>query len=171
MGAAAECVTNAKAVLSEKEDLQRTGNATMEALRSGKAEIEKAMEQTLKTIAEGESTVNELVNMLQRLKFDESLIVALPGTCARAPSDRGAFDSMVLNQLETGLKDKLEEMSKALEQEAPAIQARAKDVEEAQAHLVAAEAQKTMATEELALSETPRCEAAAAVDAVKAALA
>merc|ERR1712203_1120271 len=75
------------------------------------------------------------------------------------------------NQLETGLKDKLEEMSKALEQEAPAVQARAKDVEEAQAQLVAAEAQKTMATEELALSETPRCEAAAAVDAVKAALA
>merc|ERR1712083_609830 len=46
--------------------------------------------------------------------FDDSLVQALPGMCEKMPSERGSFDVMVLNQLETSLAAKSAELTKDL---------------------------------------------------------
>merc|ERR1712066_1072949 len=140
----------------------------MEAMREPveyKSAIERVIEKDLKEILEGGSECVEVLSLLKKLKFDESLLIALPSTCAKAHSDRGSFDSMVLTQLETSLRARLEEVCKEIEAAAPAAQEHAAAVDAAQEALVKAQASQTFASDEQAVAVLSQQDASGAVDA------
>merc|ERR1712039_1020322 len=99
------------------------------------------------------------------------LIKALPGTCVKAPAERGSFDSMVLNQLETSLKETLAEFSKAVDTEAIAVKERSDAVLVATAAVEESVASQATAEEEQSAAEAARLEASASVASLKAVLA
>lgn len=42
-----------------------------------------------------------------KMKLDESLVIALPSFCKKLPSERGAFDEMIIEQLEAQVNNKI----------------------------------------------------------------
>jgi len=169
--AAGEKLAAVTVVHSEKLAFQCTGDAAMVELQQSKAAVAVGIEKDLKAIVEGEADCKELLATLQKLSFDESLIKALPGTCSRAPADRGSFDGMVLNQLETSLTQKLVDLSKAVEAEVPGAKERADAVVAAEEQVTAATAFQANAADEQATAEASRSEASVGVEQAAATLA
>merc|ERR1712194_322421 len=110
------------------------------------------------------------MGVLKQLSCDDSLVQALSSTCAKTPGDRGAFDTMVLNQLETALKQKLEELTKLVEAESPGAEERAAAVSTADKQLTDAKAEQVTATEEHGVADVQRIDASNLVKAAKAEL-
>merc|ERR1712039_940731 len=147
----------------------------MEQAEQQKASIVKCVEVDVKNIMEGDQGKQEqIVKSYQALELvikgvnlDDSLASALPSTCLKQPSDRGAFDTMVLDQLDKSLKDKVTELTRMLEEGAAAKGQRAAAVEAAQSDLTAALASEKTSGEELAVAEGHQKEASAAVASAK----
>lgn len=169
--AAQEEVAAATAVHSEKQTLQLAGDASMQEQQAIKAAVEQAIEKDLKAVFEGEGSCKDLLTLMAKFSFDESLIKALPSTCATAPADRGAFDTMVLNQLETSLKEKLADLSKSFDAEVVGAKQRADAVYSAHAQVELAMARQAAAADEQTAAAAARLEVEAAVEAAKAAVA
>merc|ERR1712232_941409 len=110
---AKETVAAAATVLAQTEESQRAKEVAFQELQQDKANVESAIATEVNAIANGESQGKSCVAMCKKFSFDETLTLALPATCARAVADRGAFDKMVLDQLETALKQKLIDLSNA----------------------------------------------------------
>lgn len=170
LAAVEEKMNSASAVLAEKQDLQRIGDAKMVETQGIKASVQKGIETDYVKILEGAADVSELLPVLKQLSCDDSLVQALSSTCAKAPGDRGAFDTMVLNQLETSLKQKLEELTKLVEAESPGAEERAAAVATADKQLEDAKAEQVTATEEHAAADAHRVDASSLVKAAKAEL-
>jgi len=166
-----EKVSAANALLAEKVETQRMGDSVMLQLEEDKTAVEKGINSDAKAITEGQIDCAELLATLERLKCDESLIKALPATCSRAPADRGAFDGMVLDQLDTSLAQKLAEIVKHIEAEQAGVKERAGAMSTAKEEVEAATTLQAKAAEEQALAEACQAEASAVVDSAKAALA
>merc|ERR1712039_793204 len=135
-----------------------------EQIQKNKAAVVNAIAVDVKQILAGESDGKELLVMLTELKFDDSLLTALPATCARAVADRGEFDGMVLKQLETSLQQKLESLSKDVEAEVPLAKERSDAVSVAQEEASVATALHSKAKDEQVCAEASRREAAASVE-------
>jgi len=112
----------------------------------------------------------DLTVMLTELKFDDSLLTALPATCARLVADRGEFDGMVLKQLETSLQQKLESLSKDVAAEEPLAKERSEAVASAQEEASAATSLHSKAKDEQACAEASKLEAATSVEEASKAL-
>merc|ERR1712013_793232 len=54
-----------------------------------------------------------------KLGLDESLAIALPSSCAKNKDQRGAFDDVVLGELEKALTSKIQSIDNAIEDEIP----------------------------------------------------
>merc|ERR1719401_837950 len=139
----------------------------MEELNQDKACIEAAIGKDLKAVAQGDTDGAETVALCQRYNLDESLCQALPGTCSRTPAERGPFDKMVLDQLETCLKQKLAEISTAIEAEIPAAKERVSAVSEATEIVKNAEAAQATAEEQESSAKASCQEAASGVESAK----
>merc|ERR1712039_268031 len=135
-----------------------------EQIQKNKAAVVNAIAVDVKQILAGESDGKELMVMLTELKFDDSLLTALPATCARVVADRGEFDGMVLKQLETSLQQKLESLSKDVEAEVPLAKDRSEAVAVAQEEASAATSLHSKSKDEQLCAESSRLEAAASVE-------
>jgi hypothetical protein len=69
--------------------------------------------------AEGRKRNSELMSLLKKHKFEESMMIALPAALAKAPEARGQFDSMVIGQLEAELAKNISEQDKILADAVP----------------------------------------------------
>merc|ERR1712194_356904 len=130
----------------------------------------KGLETDYVKIIDGAGDCSELIVVLKQINADDSLLQALPSTCAKVPGDRGAFDTMVLNQLEASLNKKLEELLKVLEAETPGVEERAAAVGAADQKLAHAKAEQVTATEDHAAADAQRIESASVVVTAKAEL-
>merc|ERR1712217_210812 len=106
---AKEKASAARATLAEKEEIQRTRDVSISEQQGLKVALEKAIETDMKSIQDGVGDGNELLELIRKINVDESLMKVLPSTFAKAATERGAFDGMVLSQLETSLNQKLQE--------------------------------------------------------------
>jgi len=82
--------------------------------------------------AEGRKKNSELMSLLKKHKFEESMMIALPAALAKAPDARGQFDSMVIGQLEAELAKNISEQDKILADAVPGQEKCTRDIAEAQ---------------------------------------
>jgi len=168
-----EALSAAKAAVAEKQEAQRSGDAAHVQVVDAKEALDRAIDVDLSAIKEGcqgEAHHKALQPVLQGLGLDESLVAALPATCAKAPGDRAPFDTMVLEALDKGLREKAASLAQQLQEGAAAAQARAEAVEAANNHLATAISMHQEAEEALATAEARRAEAAAGAEAAAAAV-
>jgi len=154
--AAAEAAAEAAAAkLAESQEAQRAGDAALEQAQQSKARLEMGLNVHLRGIVEADQCEQHhqaLLPLLQELALDQSLMSALPSVCAKQPSERGAFDAMVLEQLGKILGEKVAELAKFVDEAAPAAQQRAAAVAEAQVGAEAATASRASAAAALEAS-------------------
>jgi len=148
---AAKILVTAKSILSEKLEAQGTCDAVLSRAKDSKDEVDTAIETHWKVISEGQSEEAQkqhykvLMPLLSMLSLEDSLVTALPGTCAKLKANRGAFDFMALEQLEAILMGKAAELAKVFEEGPSSAQAHVAAVEEARREVEAAgERQKQM---------------------------
>jgi len=163
--------------LTAAQEAQRLGDAEVVVAKEQKHALDNGMDVHMKAIlsegldeAQGEAHYKALLPVVKSLCLDDSLMTALPAACARQIAERGAFDKMVLDQLEKSLVDKAGELQKTLDESAPAAAERAAAVEAAEAELETAKAKQKEAADELVNAQKSSAEASKAVDAAKAAV-
>lgn len=167
----------AKTALSEKQDAQRSGDLALECTEQQKASIDECIETKVKAIMDGcwdaeqGNPCKSLQPILDNLDLDESLMTALPAVCMKGPTSRGAFDNMVLLQLDESLKEKAGELGRTLQEGAPARAERKAAVEAAQAELTAVVDLQARATDEMSAAMTGQKAADVALSSAKDALA
>mmetsp|Transcript_18800 Transcript_18800/g.52059 ORF Transcript_18800/g.52059 Transcript_18800/m.52059 type:complete len:372 (+) Transcript_18800:1-1116(+) len=174
MAEATNAEQSAKALLQEKQEAQKTGDAAIVLAQEEKTTIEQVMATSLHAIVEGQSddAVRHCSALAPFLKdVDESLMSALPSSCMKKISERGSFDAMVLDQIGTHFKDKFAALSRALDEAAPAAQQRAAAVAEAQAELNGASALRQTAAVGLNVAKAAEQSALVALQVAKDALA
>jgi len=113
--------------------------------------------------------LGSISSMLKQLKADSSLMSALECALTKKPDNRGPFDTMAIEQLETILTSKVTE-HETLINNAESIKAeKTAAIAQAESHLASTEAAKTNAEEALSAAKTAQKEAQAALkDAKKA---
>lgn len=173
-----QAVYLAKTKASEAKEAQSKGDASLEEAKTGKAEIEAALEANLQAVKgadwNGENSqqhVGVLMPLGKRFACDESLLTALPASCSKKSSERGGFDQMVIDQLEAGLKTTVAELAATLEAAAPASAERQAAVEAAQQELDKALADQQQAALELSFAQAEELQASTAVKEAEATVA
>jgi chromosome segregation ATPase len=172
MAEATRDAQSAKVLVQEKEEQQRSGDAATLAAQQEKIALEEVMKSSWAVIVEGQSDAaadhcSALTPFFKDMNLDQSLMSALPSSCKKKCSERGSFDTMVLDQIETQFKGKLAALVKVIDEAAPAAQQRAAAVEEARAGLEKAVAAQQAAVEALTAATSAQNSAAAAVQAAK----
>lgn len=105
----------AEAEATKKADAQKSVEATKK-----KAHFETALDNLniLKVVAieeaDAQARQNELVSLLKKYKFEESMLIALPAALAKAPDSRGQFDHMAIGQLEGEIRKNIAEQESVL---------------------------------------------------------
>lgn len=107
---------------------------------------------------------SELMSLLKKYKFEESMMIALPAALAKAPDARGQFDLMAINQLEGEIDKLILEMDGIL---AAAVPGQAKcdaAIKKAQDHLADMRGKQRAAAKafDVASKEQSECEATSA---------
>jgi len=101
---------------------QTSADAKLECAREEKTALESAFENHFKPMKEDAAGPHfqELEPLLKKLVMEESLLIALPSTCAKSKEHRGTFDNVVLEELEKAICLKLSALGETVEAEAPA---------------------------------------------------
>jgi len=107
---------------------------------------------------------SELMSLLKKYKFEESMLIALPAALAKAVDARGQFDLMAINQLEGEIDKLIVDMDGIL---AAALPGQAKcdaAIKQAQDHLASMRGKQRTAAKafDIASKEQSDCEATAA---------
>merc|ERR1719409_1327940 len=111
---------DAKRSVEESLKKQDELNVSSASASDEKTLIEKALSENFLPLKQGcepsDAKVHAevLVPLASRIKLDESLVVALPGFCAKQPSERGAFDQMIVEQLEKEMMQKVSALAQML---------------------------------------------------------
>mmetsp|Transcript_72 Transcript_72/g.156 ORF Transcript_72/g.156 Transcript_72/m.156 type:complete len:354 (+) Transcript_72:98-1159(+) len=157
---AAVAANSAKSFLQEAEDTRRVGDTGFLQAQESKAALEACIESQLQAIIDGQGDPEQhyraLLPLLTNLGLDDSLLNALPSTCKKTAADRGSFDTMVLEQLGTCLREQVAKLAKDIEEATPAAQERAAAVEVARAELQKVTDAQTKAGVELDTAEGRR---------------
>merc|ERR1712187_30565 len=132
--------------------------------------LDFAMNGDLKAIVSGEfgetgaeAHYKTLEPVFCDLILDDSLKTAMPLTCVKPAAERGAFDNMVIEQLEKKFGDKATELSKMLDEAAPKKAERDAAAEAAEVRVKDVQAAKQAAVEELASAKASVKDASDAV--------
>jgi len=96
----------------------------------------------------GEEKVDNLVRILKRFSFDESMMSALPTALLKEPGSRGPFDTMVLTQLEAEVGKRIAAFDAALADAEPAKKERAASLEKAEADFAEVKAKQLASAKE-----------------------
>eukprot|EP00930_Biecheleria_cincta_P001020 TRINITY_DN102191_c0_g1_i1.p2 TRINITY_DN102191_c0_g1~~TRINITY_DN102191_c0_g1_i1.p2 ORF type:complete len:380 (+),score=153.58 TRINITY_DN102191_c0_g1_i1:78-1217(+) len=144
---------------------QKAGDAENLANEEKKKDLDAALETIFKPLKEGaieesarKKAIADVTKLGKEFVFDNALLTSLPSALSKKPEERGSFDGLVVNQLEKALTENAEKLAATLEAAAPAKQARADKVAEAQAALDAVTAkvkdcQEAVKNAEAALKE------------------
>merc|ERR1711972_730400 len=147
---AKEALQAAEATLAAAKDVQTRGDEPISKLREEKAALDIAFQDHLKAPMEANEGphYNFLQAHIQKLDLEESLAMALPSSCSKAKEQRGAFDDLVISELEKSMIAKIDSLAKTIEEEKPAEAERKSAVVAAETSLAASvETEKTAATE------------------------
>jgi len=118
---------------------KKTADAKLQTAQVEKVAIESAFENhftPMKTEAAGPH-FKELEPFLKKIAMEESLLIALPSTCAKSPEHRGTFDNVVLEELEKAISLKISSLTETVATETPASVERQSAVEAAEKELEA----------------------------------
>merc|ERR1712154_254000 len=102
-----------------------------------------------------------------RTGMDESLMVALPATCQKMASERGAFDQMVIEQLECQMNQKIETLANLVVNSEAARNEHAKSAEAAKQRSDATAAHLKAALLDLDAAKSAKSEALKALEEAK----
>jgi len=110
-----------------------------------KARLEAALNDDFSAAKDGSGDVviaasDALVKLGKQLKFEPSMLTSLPAVLLKAPDQRGSFDTLVLENVETALKKEIATVNEVLAVGEPAKAARHATVAAAAAALEAGEA-------------------------------
>jgi chromosome segregation ATPase len=133
----AEVTTTAnasRAALTDLQALQKTSDAKLASARHDTVALESAFEHHFKPMREDAAGPHfkELEPFLRTLEMEESLLIALPSTCAKTKEHRGTFDNVCLDELEKALCSKMSSLGEIVTVETLASVERAAAVEAAQ---------------------------------------
>jgi len=111
---------------------------------------------------ESSTKLDELVKLLKKYKFDESILIAVPAALAKAPDARGEFDHMAIDQLAAEISKMIAEQDSIISAAKPGEEQCEASVMQAQEVLSNARAnQKSAAAKYIATSkQQARCEEA-----------
>lgn len=152
---AAKTKMEAEALHRTKETEQKDGDAAHEHAKQEKEEVE-AIFQDFRVLRDGEAEETEakqryqkLTTVLGRLGLEESMLQAIPTCMVKKPSARGAFDAMVVTQLEEAFTKKVQQLAETVAAGEPSAKARMAAVTEAFDTLHAAKQAQQQAAEAL----------------------
>jgi len=129
-------------ICQSTREAEEKGQETCNAINAEREEFEAVMAKNLEMIKVGafENTsakfvYDELAPFLKKLDLDNSLSQALPSVCQKNVADRTPFDGLVLGELETRLKKRVDQLTSSATAEAPGVAQRREAVVTAQAEL------------------------------------
>jgi hypothetical protein len=133
-----KAVEVAEAAAAELAAALAAGEASTVQTRRTKEQVETIMEKDVKAIVDGKAGAHykNCLQVVEILGLDDSLLTALPSACAKIPSDRGPFDTMIVQQLEASFANKLASLTTALADEEVVQQDRVAAMEDAKKCLV-----------------------------------
>merc|ERR1712039_716289 len=105
---------------------------------------------------------------MSKLELEESLAVALPSSCTKSKEQRGAFDDLVISELEKAMITKIESLTKGIEESEPAEAERKAAVIAAETKLKASVETDKAASTELEVATAATIEAERGVTQAKA---
>jgi len=156
-----KALSDAQAALHKEKEKQRTGDIASDEANSMKLALDNVIEADLKAIVAGELTIADasahydaLAPFFGDLRLDDSLKTAMPITCVKPKAERGAFDNMVIEQLEKTFSNKASELLQRVEEAAPKKAERDAAVEAADAHVIETRALHQKAADELTIAQT-----------------
>jgi len=155
--------------LAEAEEAKRQDGKKIQEAEKKRSQFEAGIEclSVLKEVspqdAQASQKGDELMAMLKKFNFEESLLIALPVALVKAPDARGQFDVMAMTEVENELSKLIKEQSDILAAAAPSQEQCQAAVTKAQEHLAAARAEQRAAARDydLAAEEQVACETAA----------
>lgn len=168
----AEALRQDESTVREAEAARRRGDAELEAAAAKKERVGATHREVFTPIkdgsAEGESApehVDRLLSAGRELALDESLLVSLSSALKKPTSARGSFDSMVLEQFDAEVTQRLAALGATLEQGEPAKAERAQAVQDAEARRADAEAERAACEAALADAKAAEAECQASLTA------
>jgi hypothetical protein len=137
--------------LVEKQEIQRSGDEKLTNTRDNKHALEMAFKEHFQTPSEKSEAPNYsgFEPFLHQLDIEQSLLTALPGTCAKDKASRGNFDEVVLTEFEKAMTLKIASLNETIETEMPAALEREEQVKRAEAELNAKNEEHTQADDAL----------------------
>jgi len=145
------CVA-AKEALASVEREQASGNAGLAVTEERKKRLDSAFDTIYCPLKSGEMPAAEVQDGIKKIEklgkdfgFDMSLLQTVPAAFAKAPSDRGSFDKVVMSQMEAEFQKRLATFTDDLANGALAKRDRAARVEAA-----SSEHAQALASEEVA---------------------
>jgi len=135
---AAQGFQAAKTALAEAKAACNALDHELEVAASRKEELEKIQKDLVSPLTEGgldedekNSYVTNLVNVLEGLGLEHSIMIAIPASFGKAPEDRGSFDTMVVSQLKEEFESRIRKAVSQLEEAEPTKAARTTSVDAA----------------------------------------
>jgi len=158
--------SNKQTSFDDAKNAQTKGDAESEALKQERDSYVSAFENSFKALSEADLEGQQALQhykvikpLLANLHLDESLCLALPSTCQKKPGDRGAFDNVIIQQLDTALQTRIAALGENIEAGASAAAERAAAVQAAEQELHLAKEAKDIAEKEFRDAKTKREEA------------
>jgi len=170
---AVSAVEASQTALSECIAAQKAGNEQAAADKEQKDALEVAFEKHFKTpMAEGTAGPDfaGLEPFLKTIDIEASLLTALPSTCTKPKDQRGAFDEVVLQELEKAISAKLAALAQLVEAEIPTAAEREAAVRAAEQENEAKKEASSAAAAELETAQKELSERQAALSKAKLAV-
>mmetsp|Transcript_126037 Transcript_126037/g.245857 ORF Transcript_126037/g.245857 Transcript_126037/m.245857 type:complete len:361 (-) Transcript_126037:88-1170(-) len=116
-------------VLIERQNEQRKADPGLVEVALYRDRLELAVNSSLRALQSGDCEAGEagkilkgFLPLVKSLDLEDSLLKALPTTCAKKPSERSNFDQLVMQQLERVLTEKVQSMSQEIKKREQACQ-------------------------------------------------
>jgi len=134
---AGEARRTAEKALADAQVAKTEGHTKLEASSKEKELLEMALQEhyIIPMDASEGPHYTALKPLLCKLILEDSLVSALPSSCAKPKDQRGSFDVLVLEELRTAFSKKIAELGYVLEAEVPAAEERASKAREAESEL------------------------------------
>merc|ERR1719401_1148609 len=139
-------IKSAKECVTEAKEAQKSGDKVLQQASVKKELLENAMKDFVKPLAQGtlpeeeaKEKVHSLVTVLKKFDFDQSMMTALPTSLTKEPEARGAFDLMVVTQLDEEVSKRVASLDTTLREAEPAKAQRAETLSAAESALAAAQ--------------------------------
>lgn len=160
--------------LSSLSEEQKAGDDKLQKAQEEKVALEAAFNEHFKALQEDAAGAGphfkELEPFLKKLDMEESLLIALPSTCAKAKEHRGTFDNVVMEELEKSIHLKISKLGELVAAETPASVERQSGVQAAEKECEARKETQRQAVAEFEAAKKEESDRAATLSTAKQAL-